>query len=67
MTPKKATLQKTTATDSYFVDPRNIAIIDGFNVRTDYGDIDSLAESIRESGVKVPLRCRRVYKHDDPK
>lgn len=67
MTPKKATLQKTTATDSYFVDPRNIAIIDGFNVRTDYGDIDSLAESIRESGVKVPLRCRRVNKHDDPK
>lgn len=37
------------------VDPRNIIVEDGFNVRQDYGDIDGLAEAIIENGQQVPL------------
>lgn len=49
----------TTATDMYSVDPRNIIVVEGFNVRQDYGDIEGLAQSIASSGVKVPLRAYR--------
>jgi ParB/RepB/Spo0J family partition protein len=35
---------------------------DGFNVRYDYGDLNSLMHSIVENGVKVPLRG---YLHED--
>jgi len=42
--------------DMFHVDPRAINVIDGFNVREDYGDITALAESIKENGVRVNLR-----------
>lgn len=34
----------------------NLKIIEGFNIRTDYGDIPLLASQIEEHGVKVPLQ-----------
>jgi ParB/RepB/Spo0J family partition protein len=33
-----------------------LTVKDGFNIRTDMGDIPGLAASIKENGVKVPLR-----------
>ena len=38
------------------VDPRNIIIKEGFNVRIDLGDIEELKNSIVENGLKNPLR-----------
>ena len=47
--------------DILHLDPRVINIVEGFNVREDYGDIEELASSIEENGVRVPLRG---YKKD---
>lgn len=33
-----------------------LAVMPGFNIRTDMGDMNALIASIRENGVKVPLR-----------
>jgi ParB/RepB/Spo0J family partition protein len=38
------------------LDPRSIFVEEGFNVRQDYGDMESLTEQIAESGVRVPIR-----------
>lgn len=46
---------KTTRTDLMQVDPRNLVIEEGFNVRKEYGDIRSLALSIVSLGVQEPL------------
>jgi ParB-like chromosome segregation protein Spo0J len=48
-------------TDLYHVALSSIVIVDGFNVRTDYGDIDSLAENIEINGILRPLEA---YKKD---
>lgn len=45
--------------DLYYVDIRLVDVIEGFNVREDYGDIVELSESIKENGVKVPARGYR--------
>ena len=45
---------KTTKTDLYKVDPRNIVVEKGFNSRVDF-KLDDLIESIREHGVKQPI------------
>jgi len=42
----------------YHVPYDKLAIEDGFNVREDYGDIDELARSITENGIKTPLEVR---------
>lgn len=42
--------------DMFFVNFENLKIVEGFNVRYDYGDIEELANSIEQNGVKVPLR-----------
>lgn len=42
--------------EDYLVDPREIVIIDGWNSRDDYGDIDSLKQSIIENGLRKPLK-----------
>lgn len=59
MNKDNATVQpnKTTAPrDQYLnVDPLNIIVEDGFNVRQDYGDIDELAQSIIENGQIMPV------------
>lgn len=38
-----------------------IRVVEGFNVRQDFGDIEELAKSIKEIGIRVPLRG---YKKD---
>lgn len=42
--------------DIYHLDARAINVVEGFNVRQDYGDIQELANSIKENGVRNPLR-----------
>jgi ParB/RepB/Spo0J family partition protein len=42
--------------DIFKVPTSQLYLIDGLNIRTDYGDLQELAESIKENGVKVPLR-----------
>ena len=46
---------KTTKTDIYKIDPRNIVVKDGFNSREDFGDIDTLAKQIEENGILNPI------------
>ena len=48
-------INETKKKDLFLVDPRNLRIEEGFNTRTDYGDIDALMNSIIENGVLVPL------------
>ena len=45
--------------DVILIDPRNLEIKDGFNVRVDMGNIDELTDSIVENGVREPLRGYR--------
>lgn len=45
---------KTTKTDLFKVDPRNIVVVDGFNSRVDF-DLDPLKNSIKQNGVLNPI------------
>ena len=54
--------EKGTRKDSYKVLPENIKIREGFNIRIDYGNIEELAQSILENGVKVPLIAMWIAK-----
>ena len=45
------------------LNPKNIVIVDGFNPRIDKGDIAELMKSIKENGVKTPIRVYKVGKH----
>ena len=53
------TMNKEKRTDLPKVDPKALKLIEGFNIRSEYGDIESLAKSIAERGVMVPLRGYR--------
>ena len=57
-------VKATKRTDRMLVDPRNIVIVDGFNVRTDLGDIEALGDSILEMGLQVPLMAKKVRGED---
>lgn len=57
-------VNETKKTDILLVDPRNIVVVDGFNVRTDMGDIEALASSILELGLQVPLMGKKVRGED---
>lgn len=46
---------KTIKGEIYKIDPRNIVVVDGFNSRSNFGDIDELAEQIKEQGVLNPI------------
>lgn len=48
-------INKTTKTDIYKIDPRAIVVEEGFNSRCDFGDIEELAEQIKEQGVLNPI------------
>ena len=48
-------LNKSVRSDIYKIDPKNIVVIDGFNSRTDFGDLDELAEQIRQQGMLNPI------------
>jgi len=57
-----------TRRDMFFINFEHLQVIEGFNVRYDYGDIEELAKSIEQNGVKVPLRGYKdgeVYKITD--
>lgn len=49
-------LSLTKRVDMYKVPSSKLRVQEGLNIRTDYGNITELVESIRENGVKVPLR-----------
>lgn len=51
---------KTTRTDIFRIDPRNITVQDGFNSRVDFGDIEELASQIAKDGVLNPIHVKRV-------
>lgn len=59
---KQQPMLDTKRKDLFFVDVRLIEVVKGFNVRKDYGDIQELADSIGEHGVRVPIRA---YKQGD--
>lgn len=50
-----AETNKTTKTDIYNIDPRSIVVVNGFNSRTDFGNIDELAAQIKEQGMLNPI------------
>jgi len=51
----EAVLNPTKKKDQLLVDPRNIEIKEGFNVRQNFGDMGALKASIKENGVLVAL------------
>lgn len=57
-------VKNTKRTDIMLVDPRNIVVKDGFNVRSDMGDIQALSDSIVETGLQVPLKAKKVKGED---
>ena len=50
--------------DMMLVDPRNLIIYDGFNIRHDLGDISSLMQSIQEFGLQVPIKAKKIIGKD---
>lgn len=44
-------------TDVNWMKPHQLTVEEGLNLRYDYGDIEALAKSIVENGVKMPLRA----------
>lgn len=51
-------------TDIMLVDPNNIIVEQGFNVRIDMGDIEGLAHSVVTDGVIVPIEGYKVRGED---
>lgn len=51
---------KTKKTDLLLIHPNNIVVEEDFNVRTDYGDIDGLANSIIEVGQIEPISVAKI-------
>jgi hypothetical protein len=60
---RKTTLRKEGAsrTDLYYIEPEKIVVDWDENPRVDYGDVESLSESIAHKGVQVPIK---VYSKD---
>lgn len=57
--------ERPTRTDLLHLKYDQLVVIEGFNVRTDMGDIDGLAESIAAVGIKVPLRGHKIKDGED--
>lgn len=55
---------KTTKSDIYKIDPRNIVVTEGFNSRCNFGDLDELARQIKEQGVLNPITVQ-VFKDEN--
>jgi ParB family chromosome partitioning protein len=49
-----------TRTNSYHIDPTTIDRRVGWNPRFDFGEIEELAQSIKQNGLLQPLRVKRV-------
>ena len=54
----------TKRTDLFKVDPRNIVVMEGFNVRIDF-DLDELKEQIKAAGVLNPITVIPFRDEDD--
>lgn len=48
-------MNKATRTDYYKVDPRLITVVEGFNSRQNFGNLDELAAQIKEQGILNPI------------
>lgn len=48
------------STTEYLVDPRKIEVLDGFNAREDFSDIDILMNSILQNGQTTPITIRKM-------
>ena len=48
-------MNKTSRTDLFKIDPRYIVVVDGFNCRKNFHDIDKLASEIKAVGVLNPI------------
>ena len=57
---KETNVLVTKRTDIMLVDPRNITVEEGFNVRKDMGDLVGLAHSVVIEGVIVPIEGYKV-------
>ena len=55
---------KKTKSDLYKIDPRAIVVMDGFNSRCDFGDLEELAQSIKENGILNPISVK-PYKDEN--
>jgi ParB family transcriptional regulator, chromosome partitioning protein len=51
--------------DVYRVDPKIIKSVEGWNPRRNWGDLESLKESIKENGVRTPVILRRGKENGD--
>lgn len=51
----------------FSIDPRNIVIPDGFNSRVNFGDINELAEQIKECGMLNPVTVQAKQTEDGEK
>jgi ParB family chromosome partitioning protein len=47
--------------DYFQVDPKNIVVKNGFNIREDMGDMLSLMQSIQELGLQIPIKAKKIY------
>jgi len=61
---KKGAVLVTKRKDTMLVDPRNIVVREGFNVRLDMGDLEALADSIASIGLEVPLKAKKTRGED---
>ena len=55
---------KTKRKDIYSIDPRNIIVPEGFNSRVNFGNIDELAEQIKQAGMLNPITVQTVKQED---
>lgn len=55
---------KKTKADIFKIDPRNIVVVEGFNSRSNFGDLDELARQIKEQGVLNPISVQ-VFTDED--
>lgn len=62
MKESENTRQRLPRKDIFLVSPKDLMLEEGFNTRTDYGNLEELKNSIIENGVKIPLRG---YKEGD--
>ena len=53
-------INKAVRSDVYKIDPRAINVVEGFNSRIDFGDIEELARQIAEQGVLNPISVKKI-------
>jgi len=64
MKGKTTMANKTKRKDIYSIDPRNIIVPEGFNSRVNFGNIDELAEQIKQAGMLNPITVQTVKQPD---